>query len=89
VNRISEDDVILVTNSEYSDDITTSDSAKTTRLMREAKERLEANTNPDPYIRNYMPSGSLFMRNPPISLEALYPDGIPEGMNRLMTDLLV
>lgn len=62
--------------------ITTSDSAKTARLMREAKERLESNINPDPYIRNYMPTGSLFMRNPPIPLEALYPDGIPEGMSR-------
>ena len=64
------------------DDLTITDSAKTARLMREAKERLESNINPDPYIRNYMPSGSLFMRNPPIPLEALYPDGIPEGMNR-------
>lgn len=59
-----------------------SDSAKVARLLREAKERLIANTHPDPYLRNYMPGGSLFMRNPAPPLEALYPDGIPEGMNR-------
>lgn len=59
-----------------------SDSAKTARLLREAKELLAAHVNPDPYIRNYMPGGSLFMRNPAPPLEALFPDGIPEGMSR-------
>ena len=29
-----------------------------------------------------MPGGTLFMRNPAPPLEALFPDGIPEGMNR-------
>ena len=58
------------------------DSAKTARLLREAKELLASHTNPDPYIRNYMPGGTLFMRNPAPPLEALFPDGIPEGMSR-------
>ena len=46
------------------------DSAKVARLMREATERLEKQTHPDPYISAYMPGGSLFMRNPAIPLEA-------------------
>ena len=58
------------------------DSAKVARLIREATERLSKQTHPDPYISPYMPGGSLFMRNPAIPLEALYPDGIPEGMSR-------
>ena len=58
------------------------DSAKVARLLREATERLEKQTHPDPYIAPYMPGGSLFMRNPAIPLEALYPDGIPEGVSR-------
>ena len=56
------------------------DSAKTARLLREAKERLALQT--DPYIHAAMPGGSLFMRNPAIPLEALYPDGIPAGVSR-------
>lgn len=61
------------------------DSAKLTRILREANERLANQTHPDPYIVAYMPGGSLFMRNPAIPLEALYPDGLPEGMsNRRM-----
>lgn len=58
------------------------DSAKTARLLREAKERLALQTHPDPYIHAAMPGGSLFMRNPAIPLEALYPDGIPAGVSR-------
>ena len=29
-----------------------------------------------------MPGGSLFMRNPPLPLEVLYPYGIPEGISK-------
>lgn len=29
-----------------------------------------------------MPGGTLFMRNPAIPLEALYPHGIPPGMSK-------
>ena len=50
--------------------------------MREAKERLEAQAHPDPYIQPYMPGGSLFMRNPPIPLEAMFPEGIPAGYSK-------
>lgn len=49
--------------------------------MSAAKERLAAQTHPDPYIAPYMPGGSLFMRNSPVPLEALYPDGIPHGIS--------
>lgn len=41
----------------------------TKRLVREATERLVANTHPDPYIQPYMPGGSKFMRNPPPPFE--------------------
>jgi len=58
------------------------ESAKTARLMREAQERLAKQTHPDPYIHAAMPGGSLFMRNPALPLEALYPDGIPAHMSK-------
>jgi hypothetical protein len=58
------------------------DSGKTRRLVREAKERLQEQYHPDPYIVPYMPGGTLFMRNPALPLEALYPNGIPEGYSR-------
>ena len=50
--------------------------------MRQAKERLIAQTHADPYIQPYMPGGSLFMRNPAIPLEALYPHGIPTHLSK-------
>lgn len=50
------------------------------RLLRVGTERLEKQTHPDPYIQAYMPGGSLFMRNPAVPLEALYPEGIPANM---------
>lgn len=50
--------------------------------MREARERLVAQTHPDPYITAFMPGGSLFMRNPAIPLEALYPNGVPSHMSK-------
>eukprot|EP01036_Dinobryon_divergens_P026851 gene26851-35543_t len=58
------------------------DSARTARIMREAFEELHAQRHPDPYIVPYMPGGTLFMRNPAIPLEALYPDGIPKHLSR-------
>mmetsp|Transcript_31402 Transcript_31402/g.34284 ORF Transcript_31402/g.34284 Transcript_31402/m.34284 type:complete len:156 (+) Transcript_31402:111-578(+) len=58
------------------------DSAKVKRLLREAHERLARQAHPDPYIAPFMPGGSLFMRNPALPLEAIYPDGIPEGVSR-------
>ena len=64
-------------------------SAKTARLLREGYERLNAQTHPDPYIKPFMPGGSLFMRNPAIPLEALYPDGVPShySKRRLNVDM--
>lgn len=58
------------------------DSGKTARLIREAEERIFEMTHPDPYIAPYMPGGTLFMRNPAIPLEVMYPDGIPGGYSR-------
>ena len=52
------------------------DSAKSRRLLREGQERLIEQTHPDPYIASFMPGGTLFMRNPAIPLEALFPDGL-------------
>lgn len=37
--------------------------------MREALEKVDNYTHPDPYVFNYMPGGTKFMRNAPIPLE--------------------
>eukprot|EP01033_Poteriospumella_lacustris_P006026 gene6026-4326_t len=58
------------------------DSAQTRTLIKDAQQRLFDATHPDPVIQAYMPGGSLFMRNPAPPLEALFPDGIPEGISR-------
>lgn len=58
------------------------DSAQTRTLIKDAQQRLFDATHPDPVIQAYMPGGSLFMRNPAPPLEALFPDGIPEGVSR-------
>ena len=65
------------------------DMAHARRLIREGTEELHAQTHPDNYIAAYMPGGSLFMRNPAIPLEVMYPDGIPEGksLRRLNVDM--
>eukprot|EP00596_Hydrurales_sp_CCMP1899_P009326 CAMPEP_0119033754 /NCGR_PEP_ID=MMETSP1177-20130426/823_1 /TAXON_ID=2985 /ORGANISM="Ochromonas sp, Strain CCMP1899" /LENGTH=157 /DNA_ID=CAMNT_0006990745 /DNA_START=94 /DNA_END=567 /DNA_ORIENTATION=+ len=58
-------------------------SALSIRLIREAKEQLAAQTHPDPYIKPYMPGGSMFMRNPPFPIEAMYPPGmIPKEFSK-------
>ena len=56
--------------------------AAATRVLREGHERLQRQSHPDPYIQSYMPGGSLFMRNPSIPLEALFPNGIPPEYSR-------
>ena len=58
------------------------ESAVVKRLIREAYERLEKATHPEPYIAPSMPGGSLFMRNPPPPLEVIFPDGVPPGYSR-------
>ena len=58
------------------------DSATAARLMREGREALAVQAHPHNYIHAAMPGGSLFMRNPAIPLEAMYPDGVPEGKSR-------
>lgn len=57
------------------------DSAKVSRLIREGYEKLESLSHPDPYIKPYMPGGSLFMRNSALPLEVVYPHGIPAGVS--------
>eukprot|EP01034_Spumella_vulgaris_P024813 gene24813-31195_t len=58
------------------------DGGITQRLMREGRERLAQQHHPDPYIVNYMPGGTLFMRNSPLPMEALYPEGIPAHVSK-------
>jgi NADH dehydrogenase (ubiquinone) 1 beta subcomplex subunit 9 len=58
------------------------DSVQTRTLLKDAHQRLAEQTHPDPVIQSYMPGGTLFMRNPAPPLEALFPDGIPEGISR-------
>ena len=41
--------------------------------------------HPDPYIKPFMPGGSLFMRNPAIPLEVLYPHGIPAHVSKYVS----
>ena len=65
------------------------DAALARRLIREGSEELSSQTHPDNYIAAFMPGGSLFMRNPAIPLEVMYPNGIPEGKShrRLNIDM--
>ena len=58
------------------------DSSAAVRMLREGEEELADQAHPDNYIAAYMPGGSLFMRNPAIPLEAMYPHGIPEEKSR-------
>ncbi|KAH7471113.1 hypothetical protein PRIC1_003075 [Phytophthora ramorum] len=46
------------------------------RLVREAQDKVDHYTHPDRYIFNYMPGGSLYMRNAPIPLDVCFPDGV-------------
>ena len=50
--------------------------------LQKGQDRLSQNTHPDPYIMPYMPGGSLFMRNSPLPLEAVFPDGIPDDVSQ-------
>ena len=58
------------------------DTPQAIRLLREGRERLAKQTHPDPYIAAYMPGGSLFMRNPALPLELMYPDGVPSHYSK-------
>ncbi|CAN0167322.1 unnamed protein product [Phaeothamnion confervicola] len=53
------------------------DSGKVKRLLREGHEMLASYAHPDRYIKPYMPSGSLYMRNPAPPLHVCFPLGIP------------
>ena len=48
--------------------------------IRRCEEELARLTHPDPIVPAYMPGGSKFMRNAPLPMEVVYPEGMPEGM---------
>lgn len=48
--------------------------------IRRTEEELARLTHPDPIVHAYMPGGSKFMRNAPLPMEVVYPNGLPEGM---------
>lgn len=51
------------------------------RLIREAEEKLASWIHPDPWVNPYMPGGSRFMRNPAMPLSIVFPpDLFPEGV---------
>ena len=58
------------------------DAATAARLIREGREALAEQAHPDNYIHAAMPGGSLFMRNPALPLEAMYPDGVPQDKSK-------
>lgn len=58
------------------------DSPEVSDAIKYGKDQLDFHDHPDPYINAAMPGGSLFMRNAPFPLEALYPEGIPEGISK-------
>lgn len=57
------------------------------QLLKEGQQKLADNVHPDPYIMPYMPGGSLFMRNSPIPLEAVFPDGIPADVDQRQVNI--
>jgi hypothetical protein len=55
--------------------------------VREGEEKLVERMHPDMYTLPYMPGGSKFMRNAPLPLEAVFPDGIPPEYNFASKDV--
>jgi NADH dehydrogenase (ubiquinone) 1 beta subcomplex subunit 9 len=58
------------------------DSGRAKFLLRKAHEKMAEYTHPDPYVVNYMPGSTLYMRNPPLPLSVCYPNGIPEEVQK-------
>ncbi|CAM9551832.1 unnamed protein product [Discosporangium mesarthrocarpum] len=58
------------------------ESGKAKHLIRKAHELINEYVHVDRYIRPHMPSGSQFMRNPPLPLDVCYPQGIPESVKK-------
>ena len=56
-------------------------------MLQAGLKRLRENAHPDPYIVPYMPGGSLFMRNSPVPLEAVFPDGIPDHVSQRQVNI--
>ena len=54
-------------------------SAQAKSLLKAGEEKLWEMSHPDRYICAYMPGGSLYMRNPPLSLHVCHDGHIPEG----------
>ena len=53
--------------------------AKAASLLAQGQAEIQTWHHPDRYLINYLPGGSLFMRNPPLPMEVCYPHGVPEG----------
>ena len=49
--------------------------AKAIAVIEQGEDELFKFTHPDPYVRPYMPGGSLFMRYSPLPKEVCFPDG--------------
>lgn len=49
--------------------------AKSISVIEQGEDELFSFTHPDPYVRAYMPGGSLFMRYSPLPKEVCFPDG--------------
>ena len=56
--------------------------AKAASLLAQGHAEMNTWTHPDRYLINYLPGGSLFMRNPPLPVEVCYPHGVPEGVSK-------
>jgi NADH dehydrogenase (ubiquinone) 1 beta subcomplex subunit 9 len=63
------------------------ESREAAELLKQGQAKLAANVHPDPYIMPYMPGGSLFMRNSPLPLEAIFPDGIPADVDQRQVNI--
>lgn len=55
-------------------------SKKVEVLLKAAEDELYSWMHPDPYVCPHMPSGTLYMRNAPVPLVAIYGDKLPEGV---------
>ena len=56
--------------------------AKAASLLAQGQAESQTWHHPDRYLINYLPGGSLFMRNPPLPVEVCYPHGVPEGVSK-------
>lgn len=63
------------------------DSPEAASALEAGLARFAENAHPDPYIMPYMPGGSMFMRNSPVPLSAVFPDGIPADVSQRQVNI--